>query len=77
MQKYFSPGQLIYLRDIILPIRNIMVWELIYQKNQMQINKYTIHKNRHKIYHNYKVIVNVMLTKHTAYKSGKSYMAHL
>ena len=40
----------------------------------MQINKDNICKNRHKVDHNYKVVDNVILTKHTAYKYETPYM---
>ena len=53
---------------MILPIKHKVDWELIRQKNQAQINKYNICKNRHRFDHNYKVGDNAMLTNHTAYK---------
>ena len=40
----------------------------------MQINKDNICKNRHKVDHNYKVVDNVILTKHTGYKYETPYM---
>ena len=33
--KHYSPGQLVYDRDMILQIKNTVDWELIRQKNQM------------------------------------------
>ena len=39
-QKGYSPGQLIFFRDMILPIKYRVIWELIRQQNETQINKY-------------------------------------
>ena len=35
-------GQLIFVCDMILPIKHTVDWELIHQKTQTQINKYNI-----------------------------------
>ena len=67
-QNFYSLGQLIFGRDMILLIKNTVDWELIRHQKQTQVNKYNIHKNRNIVYHNYKVRDNVMLTKQTAYK---------
>ena len=64
-QKLYSPGKLIFGRDMILPIKHMVDWELIHQKKQAQINKYNIYKNRHRVDYDYKVGDNVMLTNHT------------
>ena len=45
-----------------------MDWELIRQRNQVQINKDNIRKNRHRVDYDYIVGDNIMLTNHTAYK---------
>ena len=37
--KGYSPGQLIFGRGMILPIKHRMDWELICQKKQTQINR--------------------------------------
>ena len=37
--KGYSPGELVFGRDMILPIKNKVVWYLILQKNEKQINK--------------------------------------
>ena len=37
--EYYSPGQFIFGRDMILPIELTVDWELIHQRKQMQINK--------------------------------------
>ena len=72
-QKGCSLGQFIFGRDKILPIKHMVDLELIRQKNQTQINKDNIRKNRHSVDHDYKVGDNVMLTKHTAYKYETPY----
>ena len=43
--KGYSPGQLLFDRDTILPIKHKVDWESIRQQNQTQINKYNIHEN--------------------------------
>ena len=58
---------------MILPIKYMVDRELICQKNQMQINKYNIHKNRIRIDHDNNVGDKVMLTKYTAYKYETTY----
>ena len=72
-QKGYSPGQLIFGRDIILPLKNRVYWELIRQKNHTQMNKDNTYKNRHRSDYDYKVGDNFMLTKHTAYKYENPY----
>ena len=67
-QNVYSPGQLVFGRDMILPIKHRVDWELISQKNQSQINKYSIRKIKNSVDHDYKVGDNVMLNNHTAYK---------
>ena len=67
-KKGYSPGQLIFGRDMIILIKRTVDWGLIHQRKQTQINKDNIRKNRHRVDHHYKVGDNVMLTKHTAYK---------
>ena len=44
--RFYSPVQLIFGRDTIIPIKHTVDWEIIRQKNQTQINKNDIHKNR-------------------------------
>ena len=41
----FSPSQLLFGRDMILPIKHKVYWVFIRQRNQAQINKYNIRKN--------------------------------
>ena len=53
---------------MIIPIKHKVDWELICQKNQTQINKDNIRKNRNRVDHDYKVRDKVMITNHTAYK---------
>ena len=71
--KRYSTGQLVFFRDMILPIKHTVDWELIRQQKQIQINKNNICKNRHTVDHKYKVGDNIMLTKYTAYKYETQY----
>ena len=48
---------------------------IICQKNQTQINKDNIRKNRHRVDHHYKVVDKVMINKHTIYKYEMQYTA--
>ena len=43
--EFYSPGQLVFGRGMILPIKHTSDWELIRQKNQEKINKDNIRKN--------------------------------
>ena len=54
-------GQLVFGRDIILPIKHKVDWELIRQTKQTQINKYHIRKNIKRVDHDYKVGDKFML----------------
>ena len=72
-QKGYSPGQLIFCRDMILPIKHRVDWELIRQQKQMQSNRDNARENRHRVEYDYKVGDNVMLTNHTAYKYETPY----
>ena len=71
--KGYSPGQLIFDHDMIISIKNMVDWELICQKNQTQINKDNISKNKNRVDHDYKVRYKVILTNHDAYKYGTPY----
>ena len=66
MLKGYSPGQLMFGRDMILLIKHKLDWELIRQQNQEKINKENIRKNINQVNHDYKVGDKVMLAKHTA-----------
>ena len=52
-QKGYSPGQWIFGRDMMLPIKHMVDWEVICQRNQTQINNDNIHENRHIVDHDY------------------------
>ena len=43
--KVYIPGQLVFGRDIIIPIKHTVGWLLICQRKQTKINKYNIRKN--------------------------------
>ena len=51
--KCYSRLQLVFGPYIILPIKNIVDWELIRQRNHAQINKYSIRENSKIVYHGY------------------------
>ena len=64
-KKCYSLGQLIFGRDMVLPIENTVDWGLIRHQNKIQISKDNIRENRHRVDYDYTVRDNVMLTKHT------------
>ena len=72
-QKGYSLGQLIFGRDMIIPIKHRVDWELILQKKQTQINRDNTRDNKHRVDYGYKVGNKFMLTKHTAYKFETPY----
>ena len=43
--KSYTPGQLMFRRDIILPIKHTADWGLMCQRNQTQINNDKIREN--------------------------------
>ena len=61
-QKGYIPVQLIFVRDMILPIKHTVDWELIRHQKQTQINKYNILTNRHRVEYDYKLLDDVMRT---------------
>ena len=71
--KGYSPGQLLFGRDMIIPIKHKADWELIRQQYQTQINKDNIHKNSKRVDHNYKVDDKVILNNNSAYKHETPY----
>ena len=64
--KGYIPGQLVFGRDIFLPIEHKVYWELILQKNQTKVNKAKIRENIKRVNHNYKVGDKVILNNHAA-----------
>ena len=71
--KVYSPDQLLFFRDIILPIKHKVDWELIRQQNQTKINKDNIRENRNRVVHYYKVGDKFILKNHSAYKYETPY----
>ena len=59
--KVYSTGQLVFGCDMVLLIKRTMHWKLIRQRNQTQINKVNIRKNRNQVDHDYIVGDKVML----------------
>ena len=57
----YSPGQLVFSRGMITPIKHEVDWELTRHQKQTQINKDNIRKNRKWVEHDYKVGDKVML----------------
>ena len=50
-----SPSQLVFGRDMILPINNLANWRFIHQHKQAQIEEDLIQKNSTRTDHNYRV----------------------
>ena len=73
MLKGYSPGQLVFGRNMIILIKNKMDWELIRQQNQAQNNKDNIRENIKIDEHDCKVVDKAMLTNNTAYKYETPY----
>ena len=72
-KKGYSPGQLIFGHDMILPIKHRVDWELIHQRKLTQINRDNTLENKHRVDYDYKVRDRVMLTKPTAYNDETPY----
>ena len=72
-QKVYSPGKLLFGRDMILPIKHMVDRELIRQQKQTKINRYNACNNKHRVDYEYKVRDKFMLTNHTAYKYETPY----
>ena len=62
--KDYSPGQLLFGRDIIILIKHNVYWKFIRQKNQTQINKDNIRENKKQVAHDYNVIDKFMINNH-------------
>ena len=71
--KFNIPVQLLFGRDMILPIKHTADWELIHQKNQSKININKINKNSKICDHEYKVGDKVMLNNNSAFKCDSPY----
>ena len=52
--KGYSPGHLVFRRNMIIPIKHKVDWEIIHQQIQMLINKYIINENMKRVDHDYK-----------------------
>ena len=72
-QNFYSPGKLIFGRDIILLIKERVDWELIRQRKHMKINRDKTWDNKHRFEYEYKVGDDTILTNHTAYKYETPY----
>ena len=58
---------------MILPIKKRVDGELLRQRKQTPINKYTARENKNRVDYDYKVGDKVMLLNHTAYKYETRY----
>ena len=58
-----TPGQLVFGRDMILPVKFNADWALIAQQKQNSINESNKKENKKRIPHEYKVGDQVLLTK--------------
>ena len=71
--KFKSPGQLVFGRDMILPINHLADWRYIRQHKQTQIDNYVIWENTTRIDHDYRVGDKVMTQTRSAFKYKKTY----
>ena len=62
----YSPGQLVFARDMILSIKHNVDWVLLCQQSQTQIIKDNIRENRNQVDHDYKIGDKFMLNNHAA-----------
>ena len=72
-QNVYGTGQLIFGRDMILPIEHRVDWELLCQRKQTQINRDNTQENKDRVDYGYKVGDKFILTNHTAYKYETPY----
>ena len=63
-----SPGQLVFSRDMILPINHVADWRYIRQHKQTQINKDVARESTTIIDHDYRVGDKVTTKNRSAYK---------
>ena len=75
--KRLYPVQLVFVRDMILPIKHKLYWKLIRQWKQRQVNKNNIRKNIERVDHEYKVRDKVIFNNHASYKYEIPYMGQL
>ena len=61
-------GKLLFGRDMILPVKHAVDWELTSHQNQAKINKYNIRKNSKRVDHDYKVKDKVTINIDAAFK---------
>ena len=70
-QKCYSPGQLIFFRDVILLIKHRLGWELIRQRKHTQNNRDNARENKHRVDYAYKSEIKSCssTTLHTRYET--------
>ena len=64
-------------RDMIVPIKHRVDWELIFQQKQTQINRDNTQDYRNKVDYYYKFRDKIILTNNTAYKYETPYKCPL
>ena len=62
----YSPGQFVFDRDTIILIKHKVDWELIFQRNQRQINKDNMRENIKIVDYDYNVGDKFILNNHAA-----------
>ena len=68
VKKFYRTGQLIFVRNMILPIKHRVDWQLRRLQKHKQRNRDKSRENKHRVDYNYKVGGKVMLINHTAHK---------
>ena len=63
-----STGQIVFGRDMILPINHVAYWRYICERKQTQINKDINHENTTRIDHDYRVGDKFTNKNRSAYK---------
>ena len=66
--KVYTKGQLVFGRDMVLPIKHIANWKLIRQSKQAQINYDNVRKNKNRLDHDYQVRYRSMIRNNVSYK---------
>ena len=66
--KRYTPAELVFGRDMILPIQVKPDWEKMRTKRQLSIKKENKRENKRRIKHNYKVGDKILVTDPTSIK---------
>ena len=71
--KGYTQGQLIFSRDMIIPIKYSAYWESICQQKQAHINKGNNRKNIKIVHYSYKLGYKLLIRNKKAYKYEPPY----